>query len=136
MSKYHKAEDIRQRLLELCDNVDYMDAGQRVIALLNIHKCMDAIAGLPIIEVSEDCISRADALNEFKKDYDDVFDLMVAIEELPSVVPSRAEGEWKNTVGGIYMCSNCKSSFTNIPKDGYWKPMWNFCPNCGAKMKE
>lgn len=48
---------------------------------------------------------------------------------------SRAEGEWKNTIGGIYACSNCKSSFTAIPKTGQWKPMWNYCPNCGAKMR-
>ena len=98
------------------------------------------------LEVSEDCISRAEVLDEFKKDYDDVFDLMTAIEEFPSVVPSRAEGEWVEVVkrteqydregvkswAVIYQCPYCGFVLNAIENH---TEQYNYCPNCGAKMR-
>ena len=196
MSKYYKADDISQRLLKLCDKVDYMDAGQRVVALLNIHKCIDAIYDLPtievseeelrkkykdfyeqgkydaLIEVSEDCISRAELLKDFgcseltrkwggdHSGYDTymVYEIQNIIEDAPSVVPSRAEGEWLTKTVKKFCASDCwypgvfaiEDSWDE--EEGSWLEeqdgfcskcgeqdehyhSHNFCPNCGSRMR-
>ncbi len=112
------------------------------------------------IEVSEDCISKAYLEQEIEnhllstenlrteKDewWNKAFDVMVKIiEDAPSVVPSRAEGEWiddpKNDE--IKYCSNCELGYTkdfllgmlqyDNPNPQMVEPP--YCPNCGAKMK-
>lgn len=59
-----------------------------------------------------------------------------AIKQLPSAGPKR--GKWlpdnNNYIYEQYVCSECKNSFKVDTCMG--KPMWNFCPNCGAKMEE
>lgn len=42
---------------------------------------------------------------------------------------SRSQGEWTNAGMLTVQCSNCKSQFHELEA-------MNFCPNCGAKMKE
>lgn len=54
------------------------------------------------------------------------------INEMPTVTLSRTRGKWiinKNDVAGegFYICSNCKNDVYNIT---------DFCPNCGADMRE
>lgn len=69
-------------------------------------------------------------------DYDEEINRDTVIKklyEIPTIEIN--EGEWVSTFSGVYMCSNCKESFVNIPEDGYFRPMWSFCPKCGAKMK-
>lgn len=50
----------------------------------------------------------------------------------------RPQGEWKPfdlTFGrSIYYCSECKNSLDLPIENG--KPLFNFCPNCGAKMQK
>ena len=48
-----------------------------------------------------------------------------AIEALPSAQPERADGEWSDGYRW-QRCSLCKQT---------GKKSWNYCPNCGAKMK-
>ena len=51
----------------------------------------------------------------------------------------RPQGKWEekedmNVVDVYYTCSVCKEDFVTIdgvPTDN----LWNYCPNCGAKMK-
>ena len=93
-------------------------------------------------EPSEDCISReyilgeAFASDEYNRDTKS-FDLPVVsvsdIEDAPSVVPSREEGEWVHLAGIGYRCSNC-NEYTKSEKP-FHKPKGNYCPNCGARMK-
>lgn len=59
------------------------------------------------------------------------------IQALPSVTPIRPKGHWIDTNNldvkykAIYMCSNCRNCYTEM------KPInMNFCPNCGADMRE
>ena len=56
------------------------------------------------------------------------------INKLPPIQPKR--GKWlpdnNNYIYEQYVCSECKNSFKVDTRKG--KPMWNFCPNCGAKM--
>lgn len=86
MSKYIKLEDaktaIREKFKSLEDRVEIND-------VLN---------NLPTIEVSEDAISREEVCRaiitcgEVDNDLTHLYDV---IENFPSVIPSRAEGEWE-----------------------------------------
>lgn len=88
------------------------------------------------LEVSEDCISR-EYLKSFeyinKGDFNSVETIREWIDNAPSVVPSRAEGEWvinepeESGFGTIYECPYCKYEVEFEPT--------NYCPNCGAKMR-
>ena len=62
-------------------------------------------------------------------------DMKNVIKDLPSAQPERKKGHWTeaNThTFGIYECDVCKG-WTYIPN----KPSeYNFCPRCGADMRE
>ena len=97
---------------------------------------VDMLFFLPTIEVSEDCISREYILGEaFTSDeYNGEtksFDLPVVsvrdIEDAPSVVPSREEGEWVVKANGNNECSICGRE-----KQNGWI---NFCGFCGSRMR-
>ena len=59
------------------------------------------------------------------------------IKQLPSAQPERARGTWMPDTMCYYeerfICSECKGNYKVDTCMG--KPMWNFCPNCGAKME-
>ena len=86
-------------------------------------------------EPNEDCISREHALEPYKilEDTDtlSVYTIRQNLAELPSVTPQEPKtGHWKR-IGKrgeyAYICSQCNhESIYN----------GNFCPNCGAEMKE
>ena len=85
--------------------------------------------------VSEDCISREHLLSKvYDMDNDNLVVDLKDIEDAPSVVPSRAEGEWElasDNDGEYGICSICgnDADFTHYGKS------YHYCPNCGAKMK-
>ena len=135
MSKYYvELEDVIQRL----DN-----------AIYEVNR--------GAIEVSEDCISKHDIWkiiedNAYWVRYNEnstekgmtLTGINQALNECPlvapSVVPSRAEGEWQGEADGywngelIYDIWYCPFCDHRIEED---EPelLPNFCPNCGAKMK-
>lgn len=59
------------------------------------------------------------------------------LSELPSVQPERPKGRWVHDgydfPGGVdwIHCSECGKRGINVPAD-----LSNFCPNCGADMRE
>ena len=63
------------------------------------------------------------------------------IRNLPSVQPQRMKGRWLPDNNCAYemrfVCSVCKESEV-VPTIGFtkYKPIWDFCPNCGADMRE
>lgn len=68
-----------------------------------------------------------------------------ALEHLPSAQPERKKGKWivrDNPGTGWYRvtCSECGEDVTStIPMIGFFpdaKPLWNYCPDCGAKVEE
>ena len=103
-----------------------------------IEKVINAIESLPTIEVSEDCISREWLKENMLKYGFTAPDMTVTefVEDAPSVVPSRAEGEWINKQEKYQMaeCSNCKK-VTMHEMWGDKLVYYDYCPNCGAKMK-
>lgn len=58
-----------------------------------------------------------------------------AIEQLPSVNPQQKPGQWQQDLDGTYLCSECGSGFKEQPTL-MGKPMFAWCPLCGAKMVE
>ena len=65
-------------------------------------------------------------------------DAMDALRDMPSAQPERKKGEWipefnGKFTGGAYWfsCSKCKRIVPEVRNGG-----WNFCPQCGADMRE
>lgn len=86
--------------------------------------------------MSEDLIRRSDAI---KAIHDSCFldEIEEAIYELPTIEPKR--GEWKKRTRNTLIaqvnfayCSECGQPIMHE----HTRPLWNFCPNCGADMRE
>lgn len=80
----------------------------------------------------EDCISRKEMLKyqEYlhgKMSNEENHKLWEFIKQLPSVTPKPEIGHWILLANELYMCSECYAK---------WTMRLNYCPDCGAKMKE
>jgi hypothetical protein len=83
--------------------------------------------------MSDDTIKRSDAIKALKReksDWNNDYNVPIdhCIERLNKVKSAdRPQGEWIDD-GGIEKCNQCgeRKEF----------PHWNFCPNCGADMRE
>ena len=85
----------------------------------------------------EDTISRQAVIDEFKSSALWTSNYIESkINKMPSVTPIRPNGNWikihplQVDDEGAYMCSCCKVG------DWSLKGTENFCPNCGADMRE
>ena len=94
-----------------------------------------------LASLGTDCISRQQAIDALEKWLHGLFGITEAdgtatifktIKQLPPIQPKR--GKWKITnlgaVGAFDSCSECK----RVVK--HKAPFYNFCPNCGADMRE
>jgi len=65
---------------------------------------------------------------------------MEVINRQPTIEP-RKNGKWLPDNNSVYemrfVCSECKESQV-VPTIGFtkYKPIWDFCPYCGARMEE
>lgn len=63
------------------------------------------------------------------------------LQNAPTIEPERKKGKWIPDNNSVYemrfVCSECKESQV-VPTIGFtkYKPIWDFCPNCGADMTE
>ena len=132
MSKYYKSEDVILKRAEDLADTSYWEYGNPKNVDEWIEVAESEFKDLPTIEVSEDNEPTFEQVKDycFKRDfaivsravlYDEIINLTSDIA--PSVVPSRAEGEW--LLDG--RCSECLERPLTTHK--------NYCPNCGAKMK-
>ena len=135
MSKYIKLEDAIKAIEEMqnCYNgwSDTYDKAQ-IIGVLD---------ELPTIEVSEDCISREDLLQQINLDaygnegqYGDEWKFLDTIENMPRVIPTTEQysmvGEWYRQTTDYFDYWECSECGMGIGLDD----IKNFCPKCGAKM--
>lgn len=121
MSKYYKEEDLQRALIGFVRETGIDEKPFEYAA--------NVLDNLQTIEVSEDCISREYLLSKvYDMDNDNLVVDLKDIEDAPSVVPSRAEGEWISKHNGYWTCSECGLSFLFYAKG-------NYCPNCGADMR-
>lgn len=56
---------------------------------------------------------------------------------LPSAQPERKTGHWIKTArwGSVYYCDQCRN-YLDFDGDNVGRGSTNFCPNCGADMRE
>ena len=97
-------------------------------------------------------IKRQDAIDDILNlfDWETVDDIQTSavmrqiitdIKNLPSAQPEQRTGRWLPDNNSVYemrfICSECKESHV-VPTIGFttYKPIWDFCPNCGAKMNQ
>ena len=147
MSEYCKAEVgedciSREQVRAELDYISYAEKDPISIAKRIVENASSVIPQVP----NEDAISREWLIsfidaghlrnpNELCYSENGVVEL---IKHAPSVVPSRAEGEWIRTFDGnewYWYCSNCKEQWyeDDLYMGGNEFP--HFCPDCGAKMK-
>ena len=97
----------------------------------------------------EDCVKREDVKSGMIKYGFLAPDMTVTefVEDLPSVTPTRHHGDWEETVvlpraydimgnktwASQMRCNKCE--FATFAVEGKFS-QYNFCPNCGADMKE
>ena len=81
-----------------------------------------------------DCEYQVKIINDIE--YVMLSEVQMKMRKLPSAQPERKKGEWTDRSDGgrilhpwweTYECSKCGQYGTRI---------WNFCPNCGADMRE
>ena len=106
---------------------------------------MMRIEQLPPANCSEfpnnsDTISRQAAIEAVMECYDndELFEVYEEkLRELPPAQPERIKGRWISADaifgGEPFYCSECGE---NTRDTVMGKPRWNFCPNCGADMRE
>ena len=68
-------------------------------------------------------------------------DIIDQIDRESTIEPQRKKGKWLPDNNSLYemrfVCSECHESEV-VPTIGFtkYKPIWDFCPNCGADMRE
>ena len=123
----------------------------------NEVKMIEKFHGVRLTECeSEDCISRSETiewienlrtLNEYyhpKSKNNHLIDCDNAIDyikQVPSVLPKadKPRGKWIDIgIDGQYQCSNCNCLWEDSEENSYseWVKIANYCPNCGADMRE
>lgn len=84
------------------------------------------------IEPCDDAISREAVLDILYREQE-WYDIKTQIEELPPV--TQKSGKWIYRREDKYSCSKCGTT-TRVDESGIEeKPMYKFCPYCGAKME-
>ena len=82
--------------------------------------------------MSDDLIKRSDAIGACAYETIECYEARKAIRALPSA--DRPQGEWFKDDEGTFICSACGSGYKDQPTI-MGKPMFEWCPICGAKMK-
>ena len=73
----------------------------------------------------------------FEREKEALYMAISALEQepCPSVTPSRRKGHWIYRREDKYSCSKCGTT-TRVDEAGIdEKPMYKFCPYCGAEME-
>ena len=114
----------------------FFDEAYEEIVFVETHKKLSAN-----LQPCEDCISREQAVY-VASGYCEPQNIADELRKLPSVQPQPKRGKWidqADSIGeyasGCYECDECHEVFwleSGTPQDNEY----NFCPNCGADMRE
>lgn len=74
--------------------------------------------------------------------YDNEFQTFCPLDEVSDVIAAAPtldyepvrHGEWEWDTLDVYMCSACGGK--SHVKEVIGRPDWDYCPNCGAKMRK
>lgn len=80
-----------------------------------------------------------EAYKAIRGNYAGVNDLMEIVMDAPTIEAQPvAHGKWieGDTFTPSYRCSCCGYSIFEVAGENIIQPKRNYCPNCGAKMKE
>ena len=68
---------------------------------------------------------------------DGISDALAVLKDLPSAQPERKTGHWIKTArwGKVYYCDQCRN-YLDFDGVNAGRGSTNFCPNCGADMRE
>ncbi len=74
------------------------------------------------------------ALDAYIRKVTEDTDIYIICEIAKLYIESQRPAEWErvNGCGGLYVCTNCGENTTETVMG---KPRFNFCPNCGRRMK-
>lgn len=87
-------------------------------------------------------MTNKEALEILKTEWDinaEIFDTNFheALELAIKVLEERPQGEWKHNNFDEHYCNKCGHyALWSEEADGYYEVQSNFCPNCGADMRE
>ena len=124
--------------LESVDSLLIRDGSMDVLAdnqsnWLKPQTCEDAISRQDVCELIEKMMMSLseDAYNK----------LYNGVDRLPSVKPIRPKGHWITQWNvahqkEYYYCSECREEFSYDSETGIKMNNYDFCPNCGADMRE
>ena len=102
--------------------------------LISRQAAIDATTETVFVEYEENADKEESIIRQTKAAIRD------RIKALPPVQPQQMKGRWLPDNNSAYemrfVCSVCKESEV-VPTIGFtkYKPIWYFCPNCGAKME-
>lgn len=85
---------------------------------------------------SDDTISRRAAIDAIRKDVMGGLNYEGILTRLPSVTPKQRMGHWigiDDEPSTVFECDICRTTYDTV--DNMWD-VPNFCPNCGADMRE
>ena len=85
-------------------------------------------------DLGVDCISREVVLDVIEREQFKG-DAISEIEKLPPVTPQPRKGHWMGK-GDFITCSCCNEMSYPFESSGYGSIYHNYCPNCGADMRE
>ena len=81
-----------------------------------------------------DLIYRQQAIKALDKDIMGGLNYKSILNGLPTIQPDQKNGKWVKD-GHHIQCNQCGINICDKDREGDVLPK-NFCPNCGAKMKE
>lgn len=151
-------EDIIIKILErwqkaFKENSHYVSASDLSLVIKDVRE-LPTIQSVATDTNVGDTISRQAAIDEIKNYCENGCDIaednwcpgcqreqfIELLKALPTIQPERKRGEWlpdnNNAYEMRFVCSCCKESEV-VPTIGFtkYKPLWDFCPNCGADMR-